>query len=75
MNYTLKSPVVVGLVCKMRVERFLHKEYKQGDVLTFNEGVTYSLIIGAPANVKITYKGEDYPLKVDGRVARFKLPQ
>ncbi|XWY20858.1 RodZ domain-containing protein [Bisgaard Taxon 45] len=51
------------------------KEYKQGDVLTFNEGVTYSLIIGAPANVKITYKGEDYPLKVDGRVARFKLPQ
>ncbi|MDY4280452.1 MAG: RodZ family helix-turn-helix domain-containing protein [[Pasteurella] mairii] len=49
------------------------KEYKQGEILTFNEGAPYSLIIGAPGNVKITYKGEAYPLKVDGRVARFKL--
>ncbi|MFY1026656.1 RodZ domain-containing protein [Actinobacillus seminis] len=49
------------------------KEYKQGEILTFNKGAPYSLIIGAPGNVKITYKGEAYPLKVDGRVARFKL--
>lgn len=49
------------------------KEYKQGEILAFNEGAPYSLIIGAPSNVKITYKGEHYPLKVDGRVAKFKL--
>ncbi|MDU8923689.1 RodZ family helix-turn-helix domain-containing protein [Pasteurellaceae bacterium LIM206] len=49
------------------------KEYKQGEVLTFNGEVPYSVIIGAPGNVKITYKGEDYPLKIDGRVAKFKL--
>lgn len=49
------------------------KEYKQGEILTFSEGAPYSLIIGAPSNVKITYKGEHYPLKVDGRVAKFKL--
>ena len=49
------------------------KEYKKGEVLTFNEGAPYSLTIGAPGNVKITYKGQPYPLKVDGRVARFKL--
>lgn len=49
------------------------KEYKQGEILTFNDGAPYSLTIGAPGNVKITYKGEPYPLKVDGRVARFKL--
>ncbi|PJG84693.1 RodZ domain-containing protein [Conservatibacter flavescens] len=51
------------------------KEYRQGEVLTFNEGENYSLIIGAPGNVKISYQGKDVPLKVDGRVARFKLPQ
>lgn len=33
------------------------KEYKQGEVLTFN-GDEYALIIGAPGNVRITYKGE-----------------
>lgn len=49
------------------------KEYKQGEILNFNGGAPYSLIIGAPSNVKITYKGETYPLKVDGRVAKFKL--
>ncbi len=49
------------------------KEYKQGEILTFNEGSPYAVIIGAPSNVKITYKGEVYPLKVDGRVAKFKL--
>ena len=50
------------------------KEYKQGEVLTFN-GDEYTLIIGAPGNVRITYKGEAYPLTVDGRVAKFKLPK
>ncbi len=50
------------------------KEYKQGEVLTFN-GDEYALIIGAPGNVRITYKGEVYPLTVDGRVAKFKLPK
>ena len=50
------------------------KEYKQGEVLTFN-GDDYALIIGAPGNVRITYKGEAYPLTVDGRVAKFKLPK
>ena len=50
------------------------KEYKQGEVLTFN-GNEYALIIGAPGNVRITYKGEAYPLTVDGRVAKFKLPK
>ena len=52
------------------------KQYKAGEVLTFSDvEEPYSLIIGAPGNVKISYKGESYPLKVDGRVARFKLPQ
>ena len=49
------------------------KEYKKGEILTFNEGAPYSLTVGAPGNVKITYKGQPYPVKVDGRVARFKL--
>lgn len=49
------------------------KEYKQGETLSFSNAGPYSLTIGAPGNVKITYKGELYPLKVDGRVARFKL--
>lgn len=49
------------------------KEYKQGEILTFDQNEPYSLIIGAPGNVKVTYKGEDYPLKVDGRIAKFKL--
>ncbi|TCP93408.1 cytoskeleton protein RodZ [Cricetibacter osteomyelitidis] len=51
------------------------KEYRQGEILTFNEGSPYSLIIGAPGNVKITYQGNDFPLKVDGKVKKFKLPQ
>ncbi|OOF46797.1 hypothetical protein BKK51_01640 [Rodentibacter trehalosifermentans] len=52
----------------------VQKEYKEGEVLTF-DGNEFSLIVGAPANVRITYKGENYPLKVDGRVAKFKLSQ
>ena len=50
------------------------KEYKKGEVLTFN-GDEFSLIVGAPSNVRITYKGENYPFKVDGRIAKFKLSQ
>lgn len=49
------------------------KEYRQGETLNFKDGAPYAVIIGAPGNVKITYKGENYPLKVDGRVAKFKL--
>lgn len=49
------------------------QEYKEGDILTFDAQGPYSLTIGAPANVKITYKGEAYPLTIDGRVARIKL--
>lgn len=51
------------------------KLYNDGDVLTFNNNEQYRLTIGAPANVKLYYKGEQIPLKVDGRVARIKLPQ
>lgn len=50
------------------------REVKQGETLTFN-GDEFSIIIGAPTNVRITYKGAAYPLKVDGRVAKFKLSQ
>lgn len=49
------------------------KEYRQGETLNFKDGAPYAVIIGAPSNVKITYKGEDYPLKVDGRVAKLKF--
>lgn len=49
------------------------REYKQGQVLNFSESEPYDLIIGAPNAVKITYKGEPYPLKVDGRIAKFRL--
>lgn len=51
------------------------KLYNNGEVLTFNNNEQYRLTIGAPANVKIYYKGQQIPLKVDGRVARIKLPQ
>lgn len=51
------------------------KLYNDGEVLTFNDNEQYRLTIGAPANVKIYYKGQQIPLKVDGRVARIKLPQ
>ncbi|MBE2897506.1 helix-turn-helix domain-containing protein [Pasteurellaceae bacterium 20609_3] len=51
------------------------KEYKRGEVLNFDGSEAYSLVIGAPQNVKITFRGEEVPLKIDGRVARFKLPK
>lgn len=51
------------------------KLYNDGEVLSFNDNEQYRLTIGAPANVKIYYKGQQVPLKVDGRVARIKLPQ
>ncbi|AUI66146.1 MULTISPECIES: RodZ domain-containing protein [Glaesserella] len=55
-------------------KRLAEKLYKSGEVLSFNDNEQYRLTIGAPANVKIYYKGQLVPLKVDGRVARFKLP-
>lgn len=55
-------------------KKLAEKLYNQGDVLTFNGNEQYRLTVGAPANVNIYYKGELVPLKVDGRVARFKLP-
>ncbi|MBE2894037.1 RodZ domain-containing protein [Spirabiliibacterium falconis] len=51
------------------------KEYKRGEVLNFDSSETYALVIGAPQNVKITFRGEEVPLKIDGRVARLKLPK
>ena len=39
------------------------KEYKQGEVLTFN-GDEYALIIGAPSNVRITYKAKRIRLQL-----------
>ncbi|EER47119.1 hypothetical protein AM305_01504 [Actinobacillus minor NM305] len=50
------------------------KLYTNGEVLTFNGNEQYRLTIGAPANVKLYYKGQLVPLKIDGRVARIKLP-
>lgn len=55
-------------------KKLAEKLYNAGEVLTFNGNEHYRLTVGAPANVKIYYKGEQVPLKVDGRVARFKLP-
>ena len=52
----------------------VEKVYANGEVLTFNNNEEYRLTIGAPANVKIYYKGREVPLKIDGRVARIKLP-
>ncbi|WGE50952.1 DUF4115 domain-containing protein [Actinobacillus equuli subsp. haemolyticus] len=50
------------------------KLYSNGEVLTFNGNEQYRLTIGAPANVKLYYKGQEVPLKIDGRVARIRLP-
>ncbi|WP_150539329.1 RodZ domain-containing protein [Actinobacillus vicugnae] len=50
------------------------KLYANGEVLTFNGNEQYRLTIGAPANVKLYYKGQEVPLKIDGRVARIRLP-
>lgn len=55
-------------------KRLAEKLYNAGDVLSFNDYGQYQLIIGAPINVKIYYQGQDVPLQIDGRVARFKLP-
>ncbi len=55
-------------------KRLAEKTYSAGEVLSFNDNEQYRLTIGAPANVKIYYKGQEVPLKVDGRVARIRLP-
>lgn len=52
------------------------KLYVAGDVLTFDDAEEqYRVTIGAPAYVKLYYKGEQIPMKMDGRVARLKFPQ
>ncbi|MFC0308149.1 RodZ domain-containing protein [Gallibacterium trehalosifermentans] len=50
------------------------REYRQGEILDLTGEPPYSLIIGAPQNVKIIYQGQDVPLKIDGRVAKLTLP-
>lgn len=50
------------------------REYRQGEILDLTGEAPYSLIIGAPQNVKITYQGQEVPLKIDGRVAKLTLP-
>lgn len=70
---------IVGNSCWLSVRDtnnkvLAQKEYKQGEVLTFNDGEPYSLVIGAPQNVRITFQGQEVPLTIDGRVARIKLP-
>lgn len=79
-NDELRIEVVGGqswiTVRNVKAKRSLaEKLYNDGDVLTFNTNEQYRLTIGAPANVKLYYKGQQIPLKVDGRVARLKLPQ
>lgn len=59
---------------KTKNKRLAEKLYNAGEVLSFNNNEQYRLTIGAPANVKIYYKGQEVPLKVDGRVARIRLP-
>ncbi|QNS15193.1 RodZ domain-containing protein [Mannheimia bovis] len=86
---TIEQPVVVGndelrievtgsqswiTVRNAKNKRLAEKLYNNGEVLTFNENEQYRLTIGAPANVKIYYKGQEVPLKIDGRVARIRLP-
>lgn len=51
------------------------KLYSAGEVLTFNEAEAYRVTVGAPAYVKVYYKGQEVPMKLDGRVARLKFPQ
>lgn len=55
-------------------KRLAEKLYNKGDTLTFNDNEQYRLTIGAPVNVKLYYKGQEIPLKIDGRVARIRLP-
>lgn len=70
---------IVGSSCWLSVRDanrkvLAQKEYKQGEVLNFADGEPYSLVIGAPQNVRITFQGLEVPLTIDGRVARIKLP-
>lgn len=50
------------------------KEYGKGDKIEFSGKAPYSLRIGAPSQVEILYNGEPVKLKIDGRVAKIKLP-
>lgn len=49
------------------------KEYKKGDVLTFDQAGPFSLIIGAPKNVTVTYQGKVVQLRTDGKIEKIKL--
>ncbi len=55
-------------------KKLAEKLYNAGDILTFNDNENYRLTVGAPVNVKIYYKGQEVPMQLDGRVARFRLP-
>ncbi|QGM81007.1 RodZ domain-containing protein [Otariodibacter oris] len=55
-------------------KKLAEKLYNPGDILTFNDNENYRLTVGAPINVKIYYKGQEVPMQLDGRVARFRLP-
>lgn len=77
---TSLSIEITGSSCWLSVKDSNRKvlaqeEYKRGEVLNFDSSETYSLVIGAPQNVKIIFRGEEVPLKIDGRVARLKLPR
>lgn len=51
------------------------KVYFAGDKLDFRTKPPYSLVIGAPSNVKISYLGQAVPLKLTGKVLKLKLPE
>lgn len=50
------------------------KVYRKGEILSFSGSPSYAVVIGAPANVKVMYNGQNVPIKADVKVARLKLP-
>lgn len=61
-------------VSNNKKRRLAEKLYNEGEVIKLNSYGEYNLTIGAPANVKIYYKGQEIPLKIDGRIAKIRLP-
>lgn len=55
-------------------KRLVEKLFSAGEVIDLNDQEQYQLTIGAPANVKIYYLGQEVPLRIDGRVVRIRLP-
>lgn len=55
-------------------KRLAEKLYSAGEEIKLSNNGEYLLTIGAPANVKIYYRGQEVPLRIDGRVARIRLP-